>query len=34
MITQKSRRGEGADEYVSYARFVEEGICGYATQVS
>eukprot|EP00568_Trieres_chinensis_P001601 CAMPEP_0183298936 /NCGR_PEP_ID=MMETSP0160_2-20130417/5802_1 /TAXON_ID=2839 ORGANISM="Odontella Sinensis, Strain Grunow 1884" /NCGR_SAMPLE_ID=MMETSP0160_2 /ASSEMBLY_ACC=CAM_ASM_000250 /LENGTH=612 /DNA_ID=CAMNT_0025461067 /DNA_START=105 /DNA_END=1943 /DNA_ORIENTATION=+ len=33
LITAKSKLGGGdADEYVAYARFLEEGLCGYATQ--
>jgi hypothetical protein len=34
MITKKSKRGDnGADEYVAYARFLEESVCGYSTLV-
>jgi hypothetical protein len=33
-ITKKSKRGDnGADEYVAYARFLEESVGGYSTLV-
>ena len=33
LLTKKSQKGIGADEYPAYARFIEEAVCGYAVQV-
>lgn len=34
LVTKKGRKGAGADEYIAYARFVEEAVLGRSIQVS
>ena len=34
LVTKKARKGAGADEYIAYARFIEEAVQGRSIQVS